>query len=172
MARNLIIIIGLSLAVVALGCPDGGDGNGDGGAGGEGGSGGEVGMGGGGGSGGAPSANACLNESDMAMVCDPNFGTNYVGPCATTALGQGAATSTCLQEDAGLSEPCADCYGDVTQCTFDNCVAGDGGSLDGPCAPPNEPDSAGCLACRDSAGCDAAGDACTGDLANECIDPA
>jgi hypothetical protein len=109
---------------------------------------------------------ACLDSSDLAMVCMPDFGDTYVGPCATTALGQGPGTSTCLQEDPpGLSAPCADCYGDVTQCVYDNCV---GGTLDGPCAPPNASDSEGCLACRDEAGCDADGAVCTGDLVTAC----
>lgn len=169
MVRNLMMIVGLSLAVAAFGCSDdegtGGTG-GTAGSGGSAGAGGSGGAGGEGGSGGATPVDACLGAADLAMVCSPTFGDDFVSPCATAALGQGPATSTCLQEDPpALSPDCADCFGNVTQCVFDNCV---GGSLDGPCAPPNAPDSAGCLTCRDESGCDAAQDLCTGDLATAC----
>ena len=104
---------------------------------------------------------ACLNESDLGMVCIPEFGDDYVTPCATDALGSGPATSACLQEDPpGLSSDCADCFGNVTQCIASNCLGAG-------CA--SDPDSEACLACRDEFGCDSAFDECAGDLSSACV---
>lgn len=169
MVRNLMMILGLSLAVAAFGCDtsseDGGE-AGSGGSAGGGGTAGNGGMGGVGGMGGSVT-DACLNAEDLSMVCMETFGDDYVAPCATTALGDGAATSTCLQteppEGPGLSMDCADCYGAQTECIRDNCVFA-GGAV---CSPPNE-NSPDCLTCRDSAGCDAAAETCTGNLDTAC----
>ena len=174
-----MMIFGLTLAVAAFGCDSdsssgaagsggsggSGVGGGEGGAG-EGGAGGagEGGAGGAGegGAGGAPGGGACLNDSDLTAVCDAGW-TAAVTACATTAGGQGAATSTCLQMDPpGASEACADCFGGITQCIFDNCVLG-GGSV---CAA--DPGGAACEQCQDDSGCTAAGEACTGDLDTAC----
>jgi len=164
MVRNLMMITGLTLAVAAFGCSSDSSSN-NGGAGGDGGSAGEDGAGGTageGGAGGAPGAlDNCLDADDLTAVCDDGFQDDYVRTCATTALGQGPATSTCLQEDPpGLSMACADCFGDVTQCIFDNCI--------GDCAV--DADSPACLACRDANGCDSALDNCTGDLSVACAE--
>ena len=165
MVRNLMMIFGLTLAVAAFGC-DSDSGNpagsgGSGGGGGEGGAAGEGGAGGAGegGAGGAPSAEACTNASDVALVCADTWDAT-VQACATTAGGQGPATSTCLQ-DEGVSADCADCYGDVTMCIFTNCVLAGGQA----CIMP---DSQACLDCREDAGCEAALSACTGDLDTAC----
>jgi hypothetical protein len=166
MVRNLMMIVGLTLAVAAFGC-DSDSSSGAAGSGGSGGGGGEGGAGEGGaggagegGAGGAPSAEACTNDSDLALVCAPAWD-DAITACATAAGGQGPATSTCLQEE-GASADCADCYGDVTMCIFTNCVLG-GGSA---CIMP---DSQACLDCRESAGCEAALSACTGDLDSACM---
>ena len=121
MVRNLMMVFGLSLAVAAFGCSD------------------DEGVPG-----------ACTNAADTELVCADGFDES-VGVCAGTALGQGPGTSTCLQGDPGLSAGCADCYGDITQCGFDNCV-----TLCGT-APDGQP-------CRDcvSENCDAAFESCTG----------
>ena len=171
MVRNLMMIVGLTLAVAAFGCDSdssnaagsGGSG-GSGGGGGEGGAAGEGGAGGAGGAGeggagGAPSADACVNDSDLALVCADAWN-DAITACATTAGGQGPATSTCLQEE-GASADCADCYGDVTMCIFTNCVLAGGQA----CIMP---DSQACLDCREDAGCEAALSACTGDLDTAC----
>jgi hypothetical protein len=164
MVRNLMMIFGLTLAVAAFGCDS--DSTGDGGStgnGGSGGSGGAAGAGGAGegGAGGSGAADACLNDSDLAAVCDAGW-TAAVTACATTAGGQGAATSTCLQLDPpGASEACADCFGGLTQCIFDNCVIA-GGSV---CAI--DPQGAACEQCQDDSGCTAAGEACTGEYVCE-----
>jgi hypothetical protein len=170
MVRNLMMILGLSLAVAAFGCETtSSDADGDGGSGGSAGSGGTAGNGGMGGDGGMGGSvtDACLNAEDLAMVCMETFGDDYVAPCATTALGDGAATSTCLQREPpagpGLTMDCADCFGAQTQCIRDNCVL----SGDAVCSPPNQ-NSQACLGCRDSSGCDAAAATCTGDRATAC----
>ena len=144
MVRNLMMIAGLTLAVSAFGCSD--DAENGGGA---------------GGAAGAPgSLDNCINGDDLAAVCDPDFQEDYVRTCATAAVGQGAGTSTCLQEDPpGLSMECADCFGGVTQCIFDNCLAS-GCAIDA--------NGVDCLACREANGCDSALDNCTGDLAAGC----
>ncbi len=103
------------------------------------------------------STGACTNSSDLAVVCDPGFA-DEIATCATDASGQGPATATCLVTETGVSEACAGCYGDVTQCVFDNCLSA--------CVPPNQ-DSEPCLACR-ADNCDEAQDTCTGDLDTAC----
>jgi hypothetical protein len=172
MARNLMMIIGLSLAVVALGCPDGGDGNGTGGGGGDAGSGGDGGSGGTAGSGGDAGSggtggtvtDACTNTGDLMMLCMPGFGDDYISPCATDAAGDGATTSACLQEDPpGLSADCADCQGANVQCIRDGCVLGGGGV----CLPPVS-DQGACDDCTSGAGCDADLDSCAGDVDSAC----
>ena len=107
---------------------------------------------------------ACVNTSDLAMVCMPDFGDTYIAACATEASGGGAATSTCLQEDPpALSAACADCLGDQVECVRDNCVLAGGGV----CFPPIE-DQEACDQCQEDAGCTAAATECTGDLATAC----
>ncbi len=162
MVRNLMLIFGLSLALASFGCSDSNDDNGGGGGGGEGGVGGAGGVGGGGGS--VTPTDACVNTADLAMVCMPDFGDTYVGPCATTASGDGAATSACLQEDPpALSTDCADCFGAQVQCIRDNCVLG----ASNVCFPPIA-DQEACDACADDAGCTAPAESCIGDLATAC----
>jgi len=170
MVRNLMMILGLSLAVAALGCDtSSSETGGDGGNGGSAGGGGTAGDGGDGGMGGMGGSvtDACVNAEDLAMVCMETFGDDFVAPCATAASGDAAATSTCLQVEPpagpGLSEECADCYGAQSQCIRDNCVFGG----DSVCLPPNQ-NTEECLACRDSSGCDAAAASCTGDLGTAC----
>ncbi len=147
MVRNLMMILGLSLAVAAFGCSDDEATGGTGGTAGTGGTGGTAGTGG---SGGTAPTGACTNTADTAIVCDAGFDA-AVSTCALNALGQGPATSQCLQDDAGLTLECADCYGGVTQCGFDNCVIVCG-------------TDSGSQACRDcvSENCDAAFEECKG----------
>ena len=163
MVRKLMLIFGLLFAFASFGCSSSDDNGGGGeGGGGAGGAGGEGGAGGGGGS--VTPTDACLDSADLAMVCMPDFGDTYVGPCATTASGDGAATSACLQEDPpALSTDCADCFGAQVECIRDNCVLG----ASNVCFPPIE-DQEACDACADDAGCTAAAASCTGDLATSC----
>lgn len=178
MARNLMMMIGLSLAVVALGCADGGDGTGDGGGGGDAGSGGTAGNGGTagsgggqGGTGGAPVTDACTNSDDLSMVCLPDFGDDYVVTCALAATGGAEATSACLQEEPpGLSADCADCFGAQVGCVVDECTLGG----DGSCLPPDfggdfGPGTPECDACIAASGCPESFDSCGGDLSTACV---
>jgi hypothetical protein len=159
MVRNLMMIIGLSLAVAAFGC-DSDSTSGTGGTAGGGGTAGSGGTAGDGGAGGSVgSTDQCLDAGDLTAVCDDAQMAIDIRTCATAAVGQGPATSTCLQEDPpALSEGCADCYGGVTQCIFDNCI--------GDCAV--DPNSQPCVDCQAANGCDTALDSCTGDLDTAC----
>ncbi len=117
MVRNLMMILGLSLAVAAFGCSDDdatgtggscGSGGSGGAGGGEGGAGGD-GEGGAGGGGGAPGGDACLDQADIDLLCGEGW-TDTVSGCATPCAGAGECTADCLVE-AGLSAGCADCSG-------------------------------------------------------------
>jgi hypothetical protein len=162
MVRNLMMMIGLSLAVAAFGCDSDSGTGGTGGTAGAGGTGGTAGAGGGGGGGGSPGlTDQCLDAGDLLAVCDDAQMAIDIRRCATAAVGQGAGTSTCLQQDPpALSAGCADCYGGVTQCIFDNCIAD--------CAA--DPDAQGCVDCQAANGCDTDLDSCTGDLDTACAE--
>lgn len=133
MIRNLMMILGVSLAVAAFGCSDETKGTG-----------GTT----------TPPGN-CTNAADLAMVCAAGFDAT-VTACATEASGQGDATAVCLV-DEGLSAECAGCYGDITQCVFDNCLGSDTGN----CAVDRPGDA--CQTCI-AENCDPAFDTCTGDV--------
>lgn len=154
MARNLIMIVGLCLAVGAFGCSDDEGGNGGSAGSGGGGSGGSAGAGGtAGGGGGGGVTDACTSSTDTAIVCDAGF-TAAVTACGTANIGQGAdAIAACVAEDTGLSPDCASCFGETTQCTIDNC-------LQAGCA--TEPMGESCTNCR-AESCDPAFNACAGD---------
>jgi len=136
----------MSLVVVSFGCGD--ETNGTGGNGGD------------GGNGGAMPTDACINQNDLAIVCDSQFNIE-VQICATDEAGDAEKTSMCLQRDTGVSEACADCYGETTQCTLDHC-------LNDLC--PTLPFSPECAACR-AEFCNAEFDACRGALAIACPRP-
>jgi len=98
MARNLMVMIGLSLTLAGLECnePDPPD---------------------------STTMGACLNEADLGMICAPTFADDFVEPCVRGAVGDAAGTSTCLQRDPpGLSQDCADCYGALIGCVATNCL--------------------------------------------------
>jgi len=136
MIRNLMLILGVSLAVAVFGCSDDETGNGTGGT------------------GGTPApTGACTNAADTVVVCDAGFDAT-VTSCATNAGGQGDETAQCLV-DEGLSADCAGCYGDVTECVVDNCLGADTGN----CGADREDEA--CEACRDQ-NCTPAFDVCKG----------
>jgi len=160
MVRNLMMIIGLSLAVAAFGCDS--DSNGTGGTGGTGGTAGGGGAGEGGaggagegGAGGAPAAgDACLDQ--LEIVCDAGWDA-AVTKCATEGVGQAGPTAECLVTDTGVSASCAACFGGVSMCILTNCLASG-------CA--TDPNGEGCLACR-AEFCDDDFDACAGEYVCE-----
>jgi hypothetical protein len=165
MIRKLILIAGLSLSVGAFGCSsdDNPGGNGGGGAGGDAGAGGMGGDAGAGGAGGTIlPTDACTNSADLDLVCADGW-LDAVEACAGEAGGDAAGTADCLVENSGISEDCATCYGNDSQCSRDNCAIG----VDTSCLPmefggdfgPGTPE---CLACQEAAGCTEALDTCTG----------
>jgi hypothetical protein len=143
MLRNLILVFGLALALTAFGCDSSSTGSG--------------GNGGNGGSGGVPPMDACTNQADLTIVCDDQFDLT-VRDCASNAKGDGKETSQCLQQDTGVSDDCADCYGLTTECTVEHCV-------DAECA--TAPFGDACTACRVEF-CVEAFDECRGDLVTGC----
>jgi hypothetical protein len=146
MVRNLMMILGLSLAVAAFGCETASSEEG-----GDGGSGGSAGSGGDGGSGGAPGA--CTNQADLGILCSAEF-PDAAQACGTDNLGAGAEViGACIAEDTGLSDECAVCFGETTQCTIDSCLAD--------CAP--DPLGDPCTACR-AENCDPTFDVCAGEF--------
>ena len=138
MARKLILVIGLFLTVTGLDCNEPDD---------------------------LPFGNetgACLNDTDLGMVCAPTFADDFVTACGREALGDPAGTSACLQRDPpGLSQDCAGCYGAQTGCIASNCLTAG-------CSSDRTSES--CLACIEASGCQAAFDSCRGDLATACED--
>ena len=79
---------------------------------------------------------------DVAMIAED---------CGRSCFGGRMCVIECVERDAGVSNPCAVCFGDVAQCTSRNCLTD---CLGG--------DAARCNACRDAAGCTAAFEACSG----------
>ena len=141
MVRNLMMIVGLTLAVAAFGCDsDSSNAAGSGGSGGSGGGGGEGGAAGEGGAGGAPGggiAPACDNPDDIAAG-DPD-----VTACATAAAisnpeycdPDSSGLATCLAGDNTQSAECLDCWADLSCCTLGECSV----LVGGPCAGAPEP---------------------------------
>jgi hypothetical protein len=179
MVRNLMMIVGLTLAVAAFGCDSdsnegaagsGGSG-GSGGGGGEGGAAGEGGAGGGeGGAGGAPAADACDNTADRTLLesgteppldtstscgtgafLDPTLCTPPTGYDACLRSGaDGAATPTML------SEECSPCFAALSCCGLSTC----GPLGTGDCLGAPTPGDA-CDVCTDT-NCGAAFEQCSG----------
>jgi hypothetical protein len=89
---------------------------------------------------------------------------DQVEVCAGVAQGDAAGTADCLVADTGISEDCATCYGNDSQCSRDRCAINPD---DTSCLPmefggmfgPGTPE---CLACQEAQGCTEALDTCTG----------
>lgn len=94
---------------------------------------------------------ACTNPADEAIFMSVDV-EDRVGECAGDCFGARDCTTECVVRETGLSMPCAQCFGDVSQCTVDNCAFRCFGGGDSP----------DCMACRDEAGCTAAFEACSG----------
>lgn len=101
MVRNVMLILGLSFTVAAIGCGDDE-------------------TTGTGGTGGTPGA--CTNSSDETIICDEGFAA-AAEACGRNNLGDAQAIAMCVEDDIGLSTECASCFGETTQCTIDNCLA-------------------------------------------------
>ncbi len=92
MARNLMLILGLTLWVAAIGC----------------------------GTGGTPGA--CTNASDEAIICDEAFATAVQDCGTNNLSGTAEAIAMCIEDDIGLSSECSACFGETTRCSIDNCL--------------------------------------------------
>jgi hypothetical protein len=124
-------------------------------------------MGGDAGAGGAGGTilptDACTNSADLDLVCEDRW-LDAVEACAGEEGGDAAGTADCLVENSGISEDCATCYGNDSQCSLEKCAINEN---DTSCLPmefggmfgPGTPE---CLACQEAAGCTEALDTCTG----------
>jgi hypothetical protein len=141
MVRNLMMIIGLSLAVAAFGCDSDETNGGDGGSGGSAGSGGTAGDGGGGGAGGGGPVDQCSTE-ELGAIEGGDPSTPLITACSTAAIGtEGQActdqVNACLQsgnegalEPTTISEGCSGCIAESACCTLNECSV----LVGGPCA--------------------------------------
>lgn len=85
---------------------------------------------------------AALGMVDIAMVAED---------CGRMCFGGRTCVIMCVERDAGISNACATCFGDVSQCTLRNCLRECSGS-----------DMMACDSCRAMAGCTSAFEACSG----------
>jgi hypothetical protein len=146
-----------ALGVVPLvGCSETGD------------TGGSAGAGGAGGTGGATPPKACINDDDLAIICDYEF-VDTARECGIDASfdcrpGQddvvaqcvAANSSECVQVATGMGEACVDCFGATIACVEANCPS---------CG--SSPDGQECLACRDGT-CNDSLYECAGDIVDGC----
>lgn len=100
------------------------------------------------------STGACENEGDIAALgAIADRIEEVIGNCARNcAFGGDVANcaTACVEQDAGVSNACASCFGEVTQCTVASCAL--------QCISPS---SAQCTQCR-ADNCDPAFEACAG----------
>lgn len=68
---------------------------------------------------------ACNNNRDKRIAINPyneDFAATLAA-CAAASLANTKETSQCIQEDyPGLSQTCAQCFGQVAYCTKENCL--------------------------------------------------
>ncbi len=70
------------------------------------------------------SAGACDNDADFDVLAAVEAQlSDIIGGCVMPCFGQGVACyTTCVQDATGLSDGCADCFGQVMDCTVANCA--------------------------------------------------
>jgi hypothetical protein len=95
----------------------GGAGGGNAGAGG--GSAGSGGSAGGGTCGLDGATGACVNATDCAVTKDAQSAAEAT--CAKQALGSAANTKSCMMTQLGITDACAQCWGDVAACGAQHC---------------------------------------------------
>lgn len=95
-------------------------------------------------------AGACTNTADTAALASVDIAT-IAEDCGRSCFGGRMCVINCVVRDAGVSNPCAVCFGDVSQCTLRNCLADCSGS-----------DMTACDTCRAMAGCTSAFEMCSG----------
>ena len=101
----------------------------------------------------APVTDACIGESDQAIITDPTKDVvGNTGTCGSGCLGQpDTCTADCLVTATGLSSDCAGCYAASFGCAVVNCAL--------QCFDPTTPE---CAQCQIDSGCTAAFEACAG----------
>jgi hypothetical protein len=97
----------------------------------------------------------CQNEADQAALAAPELDLEAeVTACSYECLLSelvSTCITRCVEDEVGLSEECARCYGDNSACAMEHCI---NDCLDG--------DSPACADCRDLH-CTPAFEACTGE---------
>merc|ERR1719410_2364184 len=69
-------------------------------------------------------AGACTDAADQA-VWKKDGKTDFasdLSACGHKCLGDAKCTSKCIEKRRGYTEPCSDCFGELTGCTKDNCM--------------------------------------------------
>jgi hypothetical protein len=95
---------------------------------------------------------ACTGPADTQVLASlGGTVTTTAYNCATSTFGQQPATTTCVQNNTGLSTGCSACFGDAIACLVKSCLSA---CISGPTSPT-------CVSCRQQS-CDAAFVACSG----------
>eukprot|EP00727_Mastigamoeba_balamuthi_P001906 m51a1_g11712 hypothetical protein (123) ;mRNA; f:73322-73774 len=82
----------------------------------------------------------CNSTSDLQVFHDQHDTFHKsVQDCATKCWGKAACSSTCIQQNTGLSQSCSDCFGDDCACMASKCIK--------QCML--NPQSEGCLKCHE-----------------------
>jgi hypothetical protein len=96
------------------------------------------------------STGACANTADRDIHGAMDVSAE-VETCAQDCFGSGSCVTECVVRETALSESCAMCYGNATECARNECALR---CISG--------ESADCEACRDEKGCTAGFEACAG----------
>ena len=83
---------------------------------------------------------ACENGDDLSALMEQEHEVYSVSSdCAMGCIGQDAScNSACIGMQLGISDACADCFGQQVDCLIQNCL--------GQCV--TDPESEACLACQ------------------------
>ncbi|CEP03452.1 Uncharacterized protein PBTT_02848 [Plasmodiophora brassicae] len=64
---------------------------------------------------------ACLGPKDADATSQHEKMQELTAKCGGKCRGNEHCTTVCMEREAGLSKPCAECYGQDAQCTKKNC---------------------------------------------------
>ena len=98
---------------------------------------------------------ACINEQDGPILEAQDVSAVAEG-CGIDNIGDAAAAQKCIQDETGITDGCAACFGGIIGCIIEKCIA--------QCGPPPigaGPDSPECGECR-AENCDPAFEECSG----------
>lgn len=66
---------------------------------------------------------ACTNREDLATLAASRDLEDAIGTCARSCIRGGEACATpCIEEETGLSTECSTCFGQIIECTINNCA--------------------------------------------------